>query len=95
MLWVIGVERYPDRATIQKIDIDLGIYRMPHYIKGSNYEDIANEVVLQVIHKRPSRIIFDEYGDGLKFRSQVIKKLLLIRIEINEVGEVTGYISQE
>jgi hypothetical protein len=93
MLWIIGIERNPNQVVIQKVDFKEGKYKQPKTLKGLYFETYADEVVLNILHEQPVKIVFDEYGEGYSFKETIKRKLALIGIVLKESGEVFGYIN--
>lgn len=64
MIFIVGMERYPDQCVIQMIDIENGKYLLPKTIKNEMTEVYVESIYGSMLKLRPSQIIFDEYGGG-------------------------------
>ncbi|QWU14230.1 hypothetical protein SAMN04487895_101520 [Paenibacillus sophorae] len=85
MLWIIGIEKHPDKTVIQRINLTTGEYLMPKTIKGW-LDEALNVIPIEVERHRPQQIIFDIYGDGKILKAALLKVLEREKIIIDEFG---------
>lgn len=84
LLFVIGVEKYPEQCVVQRLNLDTGDYLMPRIINSGTCSNFAHNVVEMIMKDRPDQVLFDDFGYGIAFSGH-IRNLLGRKISVNGI----------
>lgn len=88
MLFIVGIEKYPNQCVIQRVNTEKGKYLLPITFKDGFYEDWIQNLERLIHQELPDQIIFDEYGTGAAFKDIFLGRMFKSGLIIYENGDV-------